>query len=288
MIRLFETAALSILLLVLPGCNEPRQEPAALEGIKIGDLAPAHSGDRGIEPLKAANFNVYTFEMPAERIDALNDIWSMLRAEPLRFNNFEAFEANFFRVGVGHPTLNDTVNMLHSAGGKRVQTVSLLLPDNRGNNLWVAPVPPGQTVFYTSEAGSMQGVTLGPGSMALRLTAQIFPGLRGLCDVRVQPTFMSPLRGPIPQTEGHPPSGDFPFTPTGFNLKMSPGDFFLLGPSEYVADGMTLAGYFFSRPAPSPRVRMFIPPPSGEPGKLQPYNGPVARVYLVLCTGVND
>jgi hypothetical protein len=290
MIRLLETAALSILFLCLPGCNEPEQEPATLEGIKIGDLAPARSTDRGgIEPLKAANFNVYTFEMPAERIDALDDIWLMLRAEPLRFNNYEAFEANSFRVGSGQdPILDELVNMLRRAGGKKVQMVSLLLPDNRGNNLWVAPVPPEQTVFYTSATGAMEAVTLGPGSIGLRLTAQIFPGLRGLCDVRVQPAFISPLRGPVPRTDGRPGSGDFSFTLTGFNLKMSPGDFLLLGPGKDIAEGITLASYFFSRPAPNPRVKMFLPPPSGAGGKVQPYNGPVVRTYLVICTGVND
>jgi len=288
MIRFLETAVFVSLVLCLTACNEPRPA-AAPEQIKIGDLAPRRAGDReGIEPLKTANFNIYIFELPAEKLPALDEAWAILRTEPLRFRDAEAFRANSFMVGFGtQDILNRVVDILLEPGGRRVQTVALLLPDRVSNNVWVGSVPAQQTVFY-SAAGRPEGVTVGPGAMALRLTAQRYPGLRGLCDVKVQPAFLSPGRSAIPQVAARARANDFFFEPVQFNLKMSPGDFVLLGPAQYVADVMTLAGYFFSRPAPDARVKMLPMPRHDGDRQVEPYYGPVVRTYLIVCTGVSD
>ncbi|MHC4363381.1 MAG: hypothetical protein ACYSTZ_11175, partial [Planctomycetota bacterium] len=196
MIRLLESAVFVLLVLCATGCNEPEREPAVPEGMKIGDLAPWRPDDReGIKPLEAANFNIYVFELPAENLPALDEAWAILWAKRLRFSNAEAFRANSFMAGSGaEPVLNRLVDLLLSAGAKRVQTVALLLPDGLGNNVWVGPVPEQRTVFYSTAEGPPEGVTLGPGAMVLRLAAERYPGLRGLCDLKVQPAFVSPVR----------------------------------------------------------------------------------------------
>jgi hypothetical protein len=290
MIRLLETAVFVLLVLCVAGCNEPERELAATEGLKIGDLAPWRpEGREGIKPLEAANFNIYVFELPAEELPALDEAWLILRAERLRFSNAEAFQANSFMAGSGaEPVLNQLVDLLLSAGARRVQTVALLLPDGLGNNVWVGPVPGERTVFYSTAQGPPEGVTLGPGAMVLRLTAQRYPGLRGLCDLKVQPAFVSPVSSAIPQVAERARKNAFYFELVGFSLKMSPGEFVLLGPAEYIGDGITLASYFFSRPAPDARVKVLPKPREDGSGEAKPYYGPVVRIYLIVCTGVSD
>jgi hypothetical protein len=258
--------------------------------MKIGDLAPWRPEDReGIKPLETANFNIYVFELPAERLPALDDAWLILRAERLRFSDGEAFRANSFMAGSGaEPVLNQLVDSLLGAGARRVQTVALLLPDGLGNNVWVGPVPEQRTVFYSTAEGPPEGVTLGPGAMVLRLTSQRYPGLRGLCDLQVQPAFVSPVSSAIPQVAERARKKAFFFEQVGFSLKISPGEFVLLGPAEYIGDGITLASYFFSRPAPDARVKVLPKPREDGSGEVEPYYGPVVRIYLIVCTGVSD
>jgi len=53
-------------------------------------------------------------------------------------------------------------------------------------------------------------------------------------------------------------SGDIVFDSVGFNLRMSPGEFFLLGPEKYVSGEASLAGLFFNRAGQEPVVRIIL------------------------------
>jgi len=290
MIRLFQIAVFSFLLFHLSGCNAPDENQPIWQNIKIGDLAPSRPDKRpGSQALKTINFNVYIFEMPAENVTALDDIWPILHTSPFRFNDYDAFKANSFSVALGQTHIWNKLNhLLYAAGAKTMQTVSLLLLNAQSNDLTVARLYAEQTIFHISSDGSMEGATIGPGKLALRIKAEKIPGLRGLCSVNVQPVFTSSLRSLIPQLPARAEPGELPFTSAAFALKMSPGDFFFLGPEKYVDDRITLPSYFFSRPAPSPGVRMFLIPSSGDTQEPQPYFGPVVRAYLVLCTAISD
>jgi hypothetical protein len=290
MVRLLETAALSVFLLCLAGCAAPEPAPAPWDGIRIGDLAPSRgAGEGGVEGLKIIRLNVYVFEMPAENVGVLDVIWQMLRAEPLRFNNYDAFRANSFMVGFGQdPLLNEVVGVLDGGGGRRVQTVSLLVPDGYINDVSVSGVPGERSVFYTAVDGSMKGVTVGPGRIALRLGGGILPGLRGLCEVGVEAVFVSGRRGATAQGPVGERLVEHVFGSAGFHLKMSPGDFLFLGPEKYITDDVSLASHFFSRAGPDPRIKMFLLPGPGEGGRPEPYYGPVVLTYVILCAGVSD
>ena len=133
----------------------------------------------------------------------------------------------------------------------------------------------------------MEGESLGPGRLALRIGAGKITGARGVCSVSVSPVFVPPMTSSIPQLAARAKADEFVFSATGFGLRMSPGDFLLLGPEKYSHGQMTLSGYFFSRPAPS-GGRMFLVSSSGETQELEPYYGPVVRTYLILCTGISD
>jgi len=282
MIRIFQIAVLSCAAVLLISCNASEKNKPVWQQVKIGDLAPS---DRGKRPagrlLKTINFSIHIFEIPAENISILDEVWPLpsgcefaenqksasLYRKPLRFNDSDAFSANSFLIGFGRLEMWDKIaDLLRSADAKRVETVSLLLPDGQANDLTVAGLDNEQMIFYASAGGSTEAVSIGPGKLLLRIKAEKIPGSRGVCDVDIQPAFSPPTKSPIAQLAAREKLSEFVFTSAGFELKMSPGDFVFLGPEKYISRRVTLAGLFFSRPEPRP----------------------VVRTYLIICTRIID
>lgn len=287
MIRTFQIAVLGCAVLLLTGCRAPERNDTLWQQVKIGDLAPAHNGGRaGGRLLKTINFDVYIFEIPAENVGALNDLWQTLYTEPLQFDH-DAFIANSFLIGFGQIQMwNEIGELLRVAGGKKAETVTLLIADDQTGELQIARLNSKQTIFYISSDGSMEPVTVGPGKLALRIKAERIPGSRGVCRISAQPVFSPPITSPVPQLAARAKSNEVYFSSVGFELKMSPGDFVLLGPEKYTCRQVTLDSLFFSRAAPSPAVRMFLSIPSGDTQELKPYSGPVVRMFLLVCTRI--
>ena len=283
MIRVFQIVVLACLPFCLTGCGGPEKNERIWEQLKIGDLAPSHSGKRPDgQLLETANFNVYIFEIPAENIGALDDIWRMLYSKPLQFNNYKAFKANSFLAGFGQAQMwSKIIDLLLAADGKGTERVSLLLPDGQANDLPIARLDNEQTVFHISTSGSMEGVSIGPGMVALRMKAEKIPGSRGVCQVSILPVFSPPIRGPIPELVYRAKAGEFLFRSVGFGLKMSPGDLVILGPEKekYIDHQITLGGLFFSRPQGS----LFFSRTERKP----PERKPAVRIFLLLCTAIN-
>ena len=252
----------------LTSCKAPEKDKPIWQQAKISDLATSSDvNNPGARLLKTINLDIHIFEMPAEDINVLNYVQQMLYTKPLQFNDYDAFKANSFSIGFGQIQMWNTIaNVLRDAGCKHIETVSLLLPDGETNDFTIARLNKEQTIFYISTAGSMEGATIGPGKLALRIKVEKIPGSRGVCYVNAQPVFPSPITSPIPQLAAQAKSAEFLFTSAGFYMKMSPGDFVLLGPDKYIGHQITLGSLFFSRPKPKPTVRLF----------------------LIICTGIID
>lgn len=253
---------------LLTGCKASVKEKPVQEYLKLSDLAPP-SGTKNVADrrLKTINLDIHTFEMPAKNISALNDTWQILYTKPLQFNDIDAFKANSFVAGFGQIRMWNAIgNVLNDAGCKHIETASLLLPDGETSNFTIIRLTRETTVFYTSSTGSLEGVTVGPGNLSLRIKVEKIPGSRGVCKVNALPVFPSLITGPIPQLNEHAKVNEFLFTSTGFNLKMSPGDFVLLGPDKYISHQITLGSLLFSKPKPIPTI----------------------RIFLLVCTGIID
>jgi hypothetical protein len=245
---------------LLAGCNAPKKERPIWEQVKISDLhPPSEANNTSGRLLKTIELDIHIFEMPAEDFNALSNIWQMMYTKPLQFNDYDAFKANSFSLGFGQLPMWDIIaNVLRDAGGKKIETVSLLLPDRETSDLTITGLDKEQTVFFISNTGSLEGVTVGPGNLALRIKVEKIPGSRGVCIVNAQPVFSPPITSPIPQLAEREKANEFLFTSAGFHLKMSPGDFVLLGPEKYLGHQITLGSLFFSRLKPEPTIRMFL------------------------------
>jgi len=265
----------------LTGCTAPEEEPI-WEQVKIGDLAPRH-GDKPPSAylIETTNFDLHIFEMPAENIDKLDDIRKALYTRPLRFNSLHAFGANSFSVCFGQFRMqNEIYNSLLAAGARKIAKASLLLADGLDETITITGLDGPRILFFTSIYGSREGANIGPGIFALRIKAQKIPGSRGVCNVTAYPVFSPPIRrGPIPQLEARSKNREFPFSAAAFGLRMSPGDFILLGPKEYISDQTALGGLFFSNPKGS----LFLSETERKPLEFKP----AVRIFLLVCTRIN-
>jgi len=265
---------------VLAGCNGAEKDTPLWQQVKIDDLAPSHKHSRpNNRPLKTINFSVYIFEIPAENITALNDIWQMLEGshfakegkmwsldtKPLRFNNHSTFTANSFVVGFGQLRMwNNVADLLRNAGGKKIEAIFLLLPDDQPQNITIARLNHKQTVFYISSAGSTETADVGPGVLTLQIKAERIPTQKAVCKMNAVPVCLSYAK-----------TGEFLFDSLGFSVEMNPGDFVFIGPEKYISHQITLAGLFFA-------------PPRTGAGFSSPAEKPAVRCYRIVCTAIND
>ena len=284
MIRFLQILVLSCLAVLLVSCEGAKDKPI-WEDVKISDLAPAHNGKRpSDQSLKTINFGVYVFELPAENISLLDEVWAMLHSWPIQFVDYSGFRANSFSVGIGEIEIwSKIAESLDAAEAKKAPLVSLFLSDGQADDIAVAAIRREQTISYASAGAAMVGATVGPGRLALRIIARKVPGSRGVCYVEVHPVFSPPVASAIPHLAARAKAAELPFVPAGFALKMSPGDFILLGPKEYIGDKITLGGLLFSMP----EGRLFYPRSEGKPLLNKPERKPAVRVFLLVCTSIN-
>jgi len=280
MIRAFQIAFISCLVLCLKGCKTTEQTDPTLEQVKIGDIAPSHRDRQPIGELpNTMYFDVHIFEIPAENAGKIIDLWGLLNTKPLQFNSFEAFRANSFVVRFGRVRMWDRIHdLLLAAGGQKIVTVSLMLSDGQANDLIVTVLNTKQSVSYVAANGSQEAATVGPGTMVLRIKAEKVPELKGVCKLIAYPVFTVPLTGSVPQISARAKLREFPFSSAAFGLRMAPGDFVVLGPEKYISSQTTLASLFFSKPEGS------LFPSTTQ--RIAPQLKPAIRVFLLACSRI--
>ena len=282
MIRVFQIAVIGWLSFCMTGCTPfTKGEPQWVwEKDKIGDIAPTQTGKLPVKPLKTINFDVHIFEIPAENVGKLKAVWQILYTKPLRFNNYDAFKANFFSVQFGqNEQWKKIIDLLRADGGQLVVKVTLLLTDGQSSDVAVTGLNRQQNVSYVSIGGVRDEADVGPGVLALRIKAEKDVAARGVCDVVAHPVFSPPIRTWVPQLAAQAKLREFDFSSAGFGLKMGPGDFVLLGPERYISDQTLLGGLFFCKPEGS----VFF----SETERKGPQRKPAVRIFLLVCTGIN-
>src|SRR4030042_1384873 len=147
MMRAIEIAAVGGASLILAGCTEPASK-AMWDNVKIGDLAPSKPGP-GEQQIKTANIDVHIYEVPAENVEKLEDVWESLYTRGVRFYSYQAFAGNLFRVGFGKRFgWSGMEDLLRAAGGKRMAKIALLLPDGQPQDITVTGLGrPGRVSF---------------------------------------------------------------------------------------------------------------------------------------------
>ncbi|MBN2455447.1 MAG: hypothetical protein JXB29_02750 [Sedimentisphaerales bacterium] len=245
----------------LAGCESNESEKQIWEQVKFTDLTlwqEPEQADRKV--LTTIDFKLYVFELPADDIAEVVEIWQRLHTSPLEFEDYQSFRENLFLAGFGQGQIWDQIRgILQDAGSRRVQTTSLMLADGLADDITIAAVDREQGFFYISK-GSGETITLGPGWLNLRVRANKIPDSRGVCNVVVSPVFVPAFRGRDENSPGPTADKIYPFTSLGLRLKMSPGEFVLIGPERDISRKGTVASLFFrvSKPKPAARIYLFV------------------------------
>ncbi len=274
---------LMVLALAVCGCK-PAAEPVVpiWEQVKISEIAPkSPDPSRQARFLATVNLDVYLLDLPAENLDKLDHLWQRLTAKPIQTNSYSAFAGNSFRVRLGRTTMWEEVRgLLHDAGAQDAGTMSLVIGEDKPGDLPIASIPQETTVSFIGTDLTEQTVHVGPGVLVLRLREQSIPGARGVRKIIAYPVHTLPLTSTIPELEAQTRRREFYFAPAAFASQMTPGDLLVLGPGGYSGEQVSLGGLFFNR---SKLVLFFDPE-----GKTPPRQRPAVRVFVVVCTRIND
>ena len=256
----------SVLLMSLIGCHPDKKQDPIWHDLKIGDLTPPKKHQQNFF-LTTMNFDVYTFEIPAENIDVLNQIWSQLYTEQIQFNNPTTFNTNSFSAAFGELAMWDQIaDLLRLANGRKTHKLTLLLSHDQPEDIVIARLDTPQNVFYISPNHSMEGATIGPGQISLRVKANRVPDSRGVCMLHAKPVFSPYLARSSFKSDSNKKTGELAFIPFGFAVRMSPGYFVFLGPNQRIETEGSLASFFFIKPGKKPAI----------------------KTYLLFCTGIMD
>ena len=225
-----------------------------MAGVKIGDLAP-----RTETPvISQIQFRIFTYEMPAGKASILEGIFDALETRGIRFANRSAFLANDLSVGLGgEAAWGKMMERLDYAGARRVSTKSLIVFDDRGDEIIVRQIGEEQSIFYADEAGRLGGMTLGDGRVLWELKSRPHSQQRGVAEAEFQCLFRPNVRTSVGRLMGMEAAGQQAFDFSRFGAKMSGGEFLALGPSEYKADEITLSSLLFSS-SQSDVVRIYL------------------------------
>lgn len=260
MLRLAPTTVyILIVIVIITGCSGSNEKQHSTPSIKLSDLVPVNPAS----PAKTAAFDFYTIEMPAENIDRLSDIWSMLYTKPVRLKNPKASAANDFKLVFGEIQMwQRTATLLESAGAVLIERKRLLLDYGQIKDFIITQINSETKLSYLNSDLTIESLTARSSRLVLRLSVTPVPGRRGVCYFNTTPVLIPDT--PADTDEQSRNIEDTVFDALAFSVETSPSDFFLMGPANYP-------------PANSLGSLVFT---TEKKGKI--------RVYTVFCMGISE
>lgn len=228
--------------------------------------------------LRTANFDVHIYELPADNLGKLDDIWAGLQERGLTFYNYRAFAGNLFRAAVGRQfSWSRLDDLIKDLGGKRMAIISVLLPDGRSEDLRITGLDRPQEISFIDRDLLRDKVLIGPGIVNLRLIGRQVPGIRGACQIVGYPVFTVPMASAAGPMAEFAKQQEVQFKAAGFGLKISPDEFVVLGPAKYVSERVSLGGLFFTN------LDGTIFSAKGK----RPTRKTSVRIFVLVCTAIN-
>lgn len=266
MVRFLLTLLCITLILGLCSCQEQGklQKKPIWEDTKITDLMPTNSS--GVMAIKEATFEIYVVEIPADDKKTVGDVQKLLNDKPLNINNPQVFTKNNFAVGFTRIEMLDKINQIFSnTNSRRFGNISILIPTEQQNQIYTKQISKQQNIYYSSEDGSTEAITAGPGDIVLELKVKVIETQKGVCKLYAKPAFLPPLVDTITELSENPDNKYMDFPSVGFDVNMRPGDLIVMTPLEYLNQQSSLGSLFFCDDKPAP----------------------VQRIYIILCSRVN-
>jgi hypothetical protein len=224
---------------------------------------------------------VQVLDLPADRVDRLDDIWPVLSANPIKLISYSAFTENTFRMRFGRAnTWPQVQSILTQADAQKAGMMTMVLPAGDVTDLPVAELPVNREVTFVGTNLMKQTTYVGPGLLALRLRPEPIPWARGVYKLIGYPTYTIPVNIAIAPLQAKAREKERYFDPAAFAVEMSPGDLIVIGPDEYTGERQSLGGLFFNKPEGT----LFFNPTKRTPPQVKPS----VRIYVLMCTAIND
>ncbi|HPS54894.1 MAG TPA: hypothetical protein PLP05_04790 [Sedimentisphaerales bacterium] len=259
MVRFLSILLCILLILGLCSCQDQKkiQKKPIWEDTKITDLMPTNSGSAMV--IKEATFEVSIIEVPADDKNTIRDIQRLLYDKPLNINNPQVFAKNNFSVGFNRIDIKDRINqILRNTNSTNLENISILIPTDQQSQIYAKRILKKQNIYYSSEDGTTEAITAGPGDIVLELEVKAIEAQRGICKLYAKPAFLSPLDNRIAELSENTLDGNLNFPSVGFNVNMGPGDLIILTPVAYINNQDSLGSLFFCYNKPAAVQRIFI------------------------------
>ena len=278
-------------MLYCSSCSQTTSEPEGLgiSGLKLSDIKPTYQK----ESPKNLEFRIFVFELPKTEYGKVKDVFGELPETPLYFNDRRGFDASGLVVGYGRNEIWDKIaEKLRKSSARKTETKAMVVFDDKGDDVVISNLDTEKTVFYSRAGGAVTGVTIGPGKLAWRIKAKPISTIRRTAQVEIVAIFKQNVDPLIRRMVGVREDDETVFDSAGFNLKMSNGDFVLLGPKDGQQNKLSMAELFFTK-----RGKFILPTvdTGGQeksilkktPNTLYK-DVPLVRLYLIVCARVQN
>lgn len=285
---------ISVCLVGFCGCSEPQQTPARIpiKDIKVGDLEPTDP----VHLPRQIHFRIFSFEVPIDKTSMLQQGFSQFDTGQLRFAEAAAFQANGFLAGFGTRENGNKLSiLLEKVQARRKAPRNLLVYDDAGDDFSVTMVNSKEEVSWKGAGGKVAKAVFSAGRFAWMLKAAPVPNIRGVAEVRILPVYRMGRDNLLSHLARM--SSYTPFDVGAFELRMSPGDFVLLGSrGGPQAPGKPAAAGDQPEAANQPKAWDIPTEADEQPLELTlnrllfypPEKPWVINLYMILCAGVGD
>lgn len=262
--------------IILAGCAAPAARQPATEGIKIGELAPKGKTPNQpvIQLLQTTNIDVITYELPVKDINALDNVWAILAANPesLRITDQAGFAANGLRIEAGKFGQKNKITDAMERIKANKLTVSLLIQNDQPEMLVLGQLTRKMAITYIGRGGTAVDTEAGPATLGLQVYARQItpprpadqtnkqaPPARTISRVQITPIISVSTDGLPEELAMRLKQTDVRIYSASFGLNMKPGDIFLLAPKPgKINDQTAVAGRFFTRNGTEPKIKILL------------------------------
>lgn len=260
--------AICILFLPVIGCDsvDPKSSETIVppKGMKVFDLQPSVSS----EPLRPIEFQIFVYELPILHLPEYRDLVQSLDRTSVELQDPPGFSNNSLIVGFGQPQIGmNTVRQLESIGGEQISARSLIVFDEKGDDLASLELPLNAEISWRDRTGFEHQQVVGAGRLSWILKSRLVGEIRGIADVRIEPGFRKKADEIGGRMLGHTEIPVQGFPVIAFHSRMGPGDFLLFGPNQIPNNENSLSA-LLCRSARNPQVRVLV--------------------YLVICTRISN
>jgi len=229
---LFNILSWLVIFVLFSGCsdesaNSKHSLSSVRQDIKAGELLPRQQFDR--RDNLNVRLQIYTFYISEEGYAELSEVFDKAGQLGFEYSDEKDFIANgLVTTGGDMLAWNFLSKVLTKEQAKVASHMSLQTLEGMSEDVFISRLEAPSNVHYSS-GGVVSGLSLVPGEFVLRLKPEPLIGLRRATRLDIETVYKTSIaeRGKF---------GEFVFEAVDCRVRLSPGQFILMGPRVWKAD----------------------------------------------------